>query len=180
MHINFLPHIRKIKFNYMENNIFMNASTRKSLEITENISGKRKNTLSSILNKTVTSMGSRLLNRWLNAPLKDLNLIRKRHKIIYLLQPFYKEIQSFLSQICDIERICSRLSLRTALPRDFVRLRSTLYILPELNKILTKITSKSVNNIHFSIGTFEEILFLLKKSINLTVPASLREGGNSI
>lgn len=177
MHINFLPHIRKIKFNYMENNIFMNASTRKSLEITENISGKRKNTLSSILNKTVTSMGSRLLNRWLNAPLKDLNLIRKRHKIIYLLQPFYKEIQSFLSQICDIERICSRLSLRTALPRDFVRLRSTLYILPELNKILTKITSKSVNNIHFSIGTFEEILFLLKKSINLTVPASLREGG---
>ncbi|QCI25057.1 DNA mismatch repair protein MutS [Buchnera aphidicola (Rhopalosiphum padi)] len=177
MHIAYLPHIRKIKFNYMENNIFMNISTRKSLEITESISDDNKNTLSSVLNKTVTSMGGRLLNRWLNAPLKDLNLIRNRHKMIKCLQPFYKEIQYILGQVSDLERICSRLALRTALPRDFVRMRSTLNVLPNLDSILKKIKCNNVNKIRLSIGKFEKILFLLKKSINLTVPSSIRDGG---
>lgn len=177
MHISCLPHIRKIKFDYMENHIFMNTSTRKSLEITESILDDNKNTLSSVLNKTVTSMGGRLLNRWLNAPLKDLNLIRNRHKIVKCLQPFYKEIQYILGQVSDLERICSRLALRTALPRDFVRMRSTLNVLPDLDSILKKIKSNNINRIRLSIGKFEKILFLLKKSINVTVPSSIRDGG---
>ncbi|AAM67959.1 DNA mismatch repair protein MutS [Buchnera aphidicola] len=177
MHISFLPHIRKIQFNYIENNIFMNSSTRKSLEIIESISGESKNTLSSVLNKTVTSMGGRLLNRWLNTPSKDLSLIKNRHGMVKLLRPFYKEIQCILRQVSDLERICSRLALRTALPRDFVRMRSTLNILPDLCLILKKIKSTSINNVLMSIGKFEKILFLLKKSINLTVPSSIRDGG---
>jgi len=177
MHMKFLPHIRKIKFNYVNNNIFMNASTRKSLEITQSISGDSKNTVSSILNKTITSMGWRLLNRWLNSPSKDLKLIRNRQKMVKDLQPFYKEIQHILSEISDLERISSRLALRTALPRDFVRMRSTLNILPNLGMILKKINSKNINNIRISIGTFKKIFLLLKKSINLTVPSSIRDGG---
>ncbi|CAL4324987.1 DNA mismatch repair protein MutS [Buchnera aphidicola] len=177
MHISLLPHIYGIKFNYMKDNIIINAIAHKSLEITEGISGNKKNTLSSILNKTVTSMGTRLLNRWLKAPLKNLNLIRNRHNIVKCLQPFYKEIQSMLRQVSDLERISSRLSLRTAVPRDFLRMRSTLNVLPKIDKILERINTNCIKKIQFSIGKFEKIFFLLKKSINKIVPLSIRDGG---
>ncbi|QCI18956.1 DNA mismatch repair protein MutS [Buchnera aphidicola] len=176
MHINLLPHIREIKFNYMKDDIDINFSTRKSLEITENILGETNNTLFSVLNKTVTAMGSRLLNRWLKAPLKNYKLVKSRQKIIELLKPYYQEIQILLHQVSDLERICSRLALRTALPRDFIRLSSTLDVLPDLNLILKKINCKYVKKIRINIGNFEKIKILLKKSINLKAPASIRDG----
>ncbi|QIQ42000.1 MAG: DNA mismatch repair protein MutS [Buchnera aphidicola (Microlophium carnosum)] len=176
MHMTVLPNIRYLKYNYIEDNILMDVSTRKNLEINQNISGERKNTLSSILNKTVTSMGSRLLNRWLNSPLKNFNVVRNRHKSVKILQVFYKELQPILRQVHDLERIYSRLSLRTASPYDLVRMRSTLEILPNLHLILKKIKLKHIQKIRVSIGYFKEILFLLKKAISSKPSASIRDG----
>ncbi|WAI12065.1 MAG: DNA mismatch repair protein MutS [Buchnera aphidicola (Macrosiphum albifrons)] len=176
MHMSVLPNIRYLKYNYIEDNILMNFSTRKSLEITQNISGEKKNTLSSILNKTVTSMGSRMLDRWLNSPLKNFNIVRNRHESVKVLQFFYKELQPILRQVNDLERIYSRLSLRTASPHDFTRMRSTLEILPNLHLILKKIKLKHIQKIRFSIGYFKDILFLLKKAISLKPSASIRDG----
>jgi DNA mismatch repair protein MutS len=177
MHITVLPNIRELKYNYMKDNIFMNFSTRKSLEITQNILGGKKNTLSSILNKTVTSMGSRMLNRWLNSPLKDFNIVRNRHKSVEILQLFYKTLQPILRQVNDLERIYSRLALRTASPHDFIRMRSTLEILPELHLILKKIKFKHIKKIRLSIGYFKDILSLLKKAITSKPSVSIRDGG---
>lgn len=177
MHMTILPNIRKLQYNYMQDNIFMNLSTRRSLEITQNILGKRKNTLSSILNKTVTSMGGRMLNRWLNSPLKNFNIVRNRHESVNVLRCFYKELQPILRQVNDLERIYSRLSLRTASPYDFVRMRSTLEILPDLHFILKEIKCKHIKKIRSSIGYFKEILFLLKKAISLKPSSSIRDGG---
>ncbi|QCI17238.1 DNA mismatch repair protein MutS [Buchnera aphidicola (Aphis helianthi)] len=177
MHINFLPHIREIKFNYIEDDIAINSSTRKSLEIIENISGEANYTLFSVLNRTMTAMGGRLLNRWLRSPLKNFNLIKNRHKMIKFIQPYYQKIQVILRQVSDLERICSRLALRTALPRDFIRLRSTLSILPDLQIILKKNSCTNIKKIGINIGNFNTIKILLKKSINLKVPASIRDGG---
>ncbi|CAL4326485.1 DNA mismatch repair protein MutS [Buchnera aphidicola] len=177
MHMNVLPHIRNLKNNYMEDNIFMHISTRKSLEITQNISGETKNTLSSILNKTVTSMGSRMLNRWLHSPLKNFKIVRNRHESVKILQLFYKEVQSILRQVNDLERIYSRLALRTASPHDFIRMRATLQILPKLHVILKKIKFKHIKNIRLSIGYFSEILILLNKAISINPSRFIRDGG---
>jgi len=177
MHMTILPNIRELKYNYMKDNILMNFNTRRSLEITQNISGEKKNTLSSILNKTVTSMGSRMLNRWLNSPLKNFNIVKNRHESVSILQSFYKELQPILRQVNDLERIYSRLSLRTASPYDFVRMRATLEILPNLHLILKNIKCKHIKKIRVSIGSFKEILFLLKKAISLKPSVSIRDGG---
>lgn len=177
MHMSALPHIRQLKNNYVENNIFMNVSTRKNLEITQNVLGETKNTLFSILNKTVTSMGSRMLHRWLNSPLKNFNLVRNRHESVKILRCFYKELQPIFQQVNDLERIYSRLALRTALPHDFIRMRSTLQILPNLHLILKKIKLKYIKNIDFSIGYFKEVLALLNKAISLNPSKSIRDGG---
>ncbi|QCI23948.1 DNA mismatch repair protein MutS [Buchnera aphidicola (Macrosiphoniella sanborni)] len=176
MHMNILPNIRNLKYNYIEDNIYMNSSTRKSLEIIYNISGEKKNTLSKILNKTVTLMGSRLLNRWLNSPLKNIDIIRNRHESVKYLQCFYKEIQYILRQVNDVERIYTRLCLRTALPYDFVRMRSTLEILPNLQFILKKIKSQHIKKISCTIGCFKEISILLKKAISLTPSRLIQDG----
>ncbi|QFQ32592.1 DNA mismatch repair protein MutS [Buchnera aphidicola (Aphis fabae)] len=176
MHMSLLPHIQEIKVNYIKNDIAMNSSTRKSLEITENILGENHHTLFSILNRTVTSMGGRLLNRWLKSPLKNYELVKNRQKIIKLIQPYYQEIQGVLRQVSDLERICSRLALRTALPRDFTRFRSTLEILPDLHIILKKINSKNIKEIRIKISDLNTIKILLQKSIKLKVPASIRDG----
>lgn len=177
MHMSVLPNIRHLKYNYIEDSIFMNFSTRKNLEITQNILGEKKNTLSAILNKTVTSMGSRMLNRWLNSPLKDFNIVKNRHESVKTLRFFYKQLQPILRQVNDLERIYSRLYLHTASPHDFVRMRSTLEILPDLHLILKKIKLKHIKKIRLSIGYFKEILFLLKKAISLNPSPSIRDGG---
>lgn len=176
MHMNILPNIRYLKYNYIENNIYMNVSTRKSLEITQNISGEKKNTLSIILNKTVTTMGSRMLNRWLNAPLKNIDIIKNRHDSVSHLQYFYQEVQFLLRQVYDVERIYARLCLRTASPYDLLRIRSTLAILPNLQLVLKKIKCKHIKNISAKIGTFKDIFTLLKKSIRLNPSQSIKEG----
>lgn len=176
MHMNSLPHIKELKNNYIENHIFMNISTRKNLEITQNILGETKNTLFSILNKTVTPMGNRMLHRWINAPLKDFNSVKSRHQSVEILRSFYQELQPILQQVNDLERIYSRLALRTALPHDFTRMRSTLKILPDLHFILKKIKLKHINNIDIIIGDFQEILFLLNKAIALQPSKSIRDG----
>ncbi|QCI20560.1 DNA mismatch repair protein MutS [Buchnera aphidicola (Brachycaudus cardui)] len=177
MHITVLPHIQYLKNNYMEDNILMHSSTRTSLEITQNILGETKNTLSSILNKTVTSMGSRMLNRWLHSPLKDFKIVRNRHESVKILQLFYKELQPILRQVNDLERIYTRLALRTALPHDFIRMRATLQILPKIHVILKKIKLKHIQNISLSIGYFNEIVIFLNKAISINPSRFIRDGG---
>ncbi|QCI16092.1 DNA mismatch repair protein MutS [Buchnera aphidicola] len=177
MHMTLLLNIRKLKYNYIEDNISMNPSTRKTLEITKNIIGEKKNTLSSILNKTVTSMGYRLLNRWLHSPLKDFNIVKNRHESVRYLQLFYKKLQPILRQVNDLERIYSRIALRTASPHDLIRMRSTLKILPDLHVILKKINFLHIKKIRLSIGYFKEILLLLNKSISSNPSACIRDGG---
>ncbi len=79
-----------------------------------------------------TAMGSRLLKRWIHAPLtEDQQLVTSRHQAVAELQSYHPELAPALKQIGDIERIIARLALRSARPRDFARLRQHQQ-LPEL------------------------------------------------
>ncbi|HXK00434.1 MAG TPA: DNA mismatch repair protein MutS [Buchnera sp. (in: enterobacteria)] len=171
-----LPHIKSIKIHNIQDHIIINTFTRKNLEIIKNISGGYKNTLCHILDHTSTSMGSRMLKRWLNSPMRDINTVIKRQDSIQGLQNIYHTLQSILYQISDLERISSRIALRTASPKDLVDIRKTFLILPKIKKLLITINVEHIQNLCILIGDFIHLFHLLERAISQSPAKSIREG----
>lgn len=172
-----LPHIRSIVKESQEKFVVLDAATRRNLEITENLSGGSENTLSAILDKTQTAMGSRMLKRWLHAPIRDLVVLNQRQTAIEELQQHFYDIQPQLKQIGDIERILARLALRSARPRDFARIRDAYQILPYLQQTLSDLQNPYLIALRQQIGVFDQIAELLTKAIIELPPALIRDGG---
>ncbi|GHM56400.1 hypothetical protein ECZU51_50700 [Escherichia coli] len=96
-----LPHIRSITMERQQDSIIMDAATRRNLEITQNLAGGAENTLASVLDCTVTPMGSRMLKRWLHMPVRDTRVLLERQQTIGALQDFTAELQPVLRQVGD-------------------------------------------------------------------------------
>lgn len=172
-----LPHIRSLIKQSQDKFVILDASTRRNLEITENLSGGTENTVAAILDRTHTAMGSRMLKRWLHAPIRDLVILNQRQSSIDELQNVYGTIQPLLKQIGDIERILARLALRTARPRDFARLRDSYAILPDLQQTLQPLEGSYLQAIAQTIGCFDDIADLLNRAIIQAPPVLIRDGG---
>lgn len=172
-----LPHIRSLIKQSQDKFVILDASTRRNLEITENLSGGTENTVAAILDRTHTAMGSRMLKRWLHAPIRDLVILNQRQSSIDELQNVYGTIQPLLKQIGDIERILARLALRTARPRDFARLRDSYAILPDLQQALQPLEGSYLQAIAQTIGCFDDIADLLNRAIIQAPPVLIRDGG---
>lgn len=171
-----LTHLMGFRRVYLDDTLVLDAVSRRNLEITENLHGEEKNTLASILDTTCTPMGSRLLKRWLNQPLRNRDAIRQRHNAIEaLLDDWrYKAVQVVLKPIGDIERILARVALYSARPRDLVHLGVALNQLPELQPHLT----------HPALAPMAEALQpqpalaeLLSRAIIENPPMLIRDGG---
>ncbi|AXN02032.1 DNA mismatch repair protein MutS [Candidatus Purcelliella pentastirinorum] len=172
-----LRHIKNIKIKYENENIMIDASTRKSLEITKSLSNIKTNTLSYILDKTVTPMGSRMIKRWLHSPIKDINLIKNRQKSILSLMDVYQKLQPILSQVGDFERILARIFLKTAIPRDFIHVRNIFNIIPKIKYILIKRKNPYLKKIYRKIDDFNNLNLILKKAIYDSPSISIKDGG---
>ncbi|WWO95215.1 MAG: DNA mismatch repair protein MutS [Candidatus Dasytiphilus stammeri] len=177
-----LPHIRSIKFENQQDTIIMDVTTLRNLEITQNISGGYNNTLSSILDNTVTPMGSRLLKRWLHKPTRNIQIVYSRQNSIEILLQnimLNTTIKTILRNIGDFERIIARLALRTAKPRDFVRIRKIFQQLPKIHDLLITVQIKSdlIQDIINKIGNFEPLLQLLERALVENPPSLIRDGG---
>ncbi len=172
-----LPHIQSISLIQNNENIQLDAATRRNLELTQNLTGGSENTLSAVLDKCVTPMGSRLLKRWLHQPIRQVEKLRLRHSYIAEILQFdlIAQLQPLLQQVGDMERILARVALRTARPRDFSRLRLALAQLPEINQIL-KISPK-FTALSLAISEFPRILDLLERAIIDNPPLLIRDGG---
>ncbi|QEY23957.1 DNA mismatch repair protein MutS [Neisseria animalis] len=112
--------------------IGMDAATRRNLEITQTLSGKKAPTLFSVLDDCATHMGSRLLALWLHHPLRNRSHIRARQEAVAALQNQYPALQGRLKNIADIERIAARIAVGNARPRDLAALRDSLYELAQI------------------------------------------------
>ncbi|WP_127214151.1 DNA mismatch repair protein MutS [Neisseria meningitidis] len=112
--------------------IGMDAATRRNLEITQTLSGKKSPTLMSTLDLCATHMGSRLLALWLHHPLRNRAHIRARQEAVAALESQYKPLQCRLKSIADIERIAARIAVGNARPRDLAALRDSLFALSEI------------------------------------------------
>ncbi|MDF1832407.1 MAG: DNA mismatch repair protein MutS [Porticoccaceae bacterium] len=174
-----MPHIRSIQHENRDESVILDAATRRNLEIDTNPSGGQEHTLLAVMDNTATAMGSRLLQRWLNRPLRQLETLQARQQAILELQAdyHYEASADTLKNIGDIERILARIALRSARPRDLARLRDSLAVLPELHSSLGTCSTSLLTLLSTQITTFPDLLSILNKAIIENPPVVIREGG---
>ncbi|MBL4584338.1 MAG: DNA mismatch repair protein MutS [Pseudomonadales bacterium] len=174
-----LPHINRISCLHSADYVHLDAASRRNLELDQNLSGGRSNTLLSVIDHTATSMGSRMLGRWLNHPICDLDTLQSRQRSISTLVDgyLYETVSEILKQVGDLERIIARLGLRSARPRDLVRLQHGLSQLPELQKKLTVVESPQLRELLNQASEFPALTELLNRALIENPPVLIRDGG---
>lgn len=175
---NQLPHITNLILDNLNNHLILDAVSRRNLEINLTMRGEIAPTLFSTFDKCANPMGSRLLDQWLNNPLRQHVQINQRYDAIQQLQPHIFAVQSVLKQICDIERITARIALRTARPRDLSGLRNSLAIIHELNFLQQLENSILIKDIYNNISTLSsDVSNFLQTSIKDEPSLIIRDGG---
>ncbi len=174
-----LPHIRGISVERREDAVIIDAATRRNLELEHSLSGQPQHTLCGILDRTATAMGSRMLRRWINRPLRDSKQVRERHDAIGLLleKRCYNDLHEELQGVGDIERILSRIALKSARPRDLSTLMTSLALLPQLQQLLDGLDAILLQRLAKEVSTHPQLVSLLHKSIIENPPMLLRDGG---
>jgi DNA mismatch repair protein MutS len=174
-----LPHIHSLKPEQHDTAVVLDTISRRNLELTESISQHKDHTLMTVLDNTVTAMGSRLLARWLNRPLRNHKILNQRFNSIeqLLTDNQYETLQPLLKQVGDIERVLTRIALKTARPRDFERLKNSLAILPLLQSELIEFNDALIQRLAKHISVFPEQQDLLKRAVIENPPVLIRDGG---
>lgn len=174
-----LPHIQALHAENRLDSVAMDAASRKNLELDCNLSGGRDNTLLEVIDHCATSMASRLLRRWLNRPLQDLATLEARQSSIAGLQDDYRyeQLHGHLKQIGDMERILTRVALRSARPRDLTRLRTALTALPQVQPLLAVAQGARLQHLAALAGPLPDLQALLERALQDNPPMVIREGG---
>lgn len=174
-----LPHINSIMIEHRDDFLHLDAATQKHLELFHNLAGEKKNSLLSIIDNTASNMGSRLLKRWLGRPLAEINQIQTRQDAINSLINIQSNqlLNDILKQICDLERINSRIALKSARPNDLVQLRRTLELLPELQAAIQDNKSAKIQQLNKSLNPLPNLCEILTAAIVAQPPALIRDGG---
>jgi len=174
-----LPHIQGLRVERSEDSVLLDAASRRNLELEINLSGGYENTLASVIDKTSTAMGSRCLRRWVNRPLRDQAQLKARHDAIAVLlkNREYSEIQNQLKHIGDIERILSRVAIKSARPRDLFTLGNSLEKLPLIQQQLAQLAAEKLNELSQQISEHPETVALLQSAITENPPVVIRDGG---
>ncbi|MCT8284467.1 DNA mismatch repair protein MutS [Xanthomonas translucens pv. translucens] len=174
-----LPHLTAIAMETAAEAIAMNAATRRHLELDTRVDGDTRNTLLGVLDSTVTPMGGRLLRRWLHRPLRLREVLVQRHHAVGTLidRGADADLRDAFRALGDIERILTRVALRSARPRDFSTLRDGLGLLPAVRTILAPLDSPRLAALAAELGQHDEIAHLLASAIAEQPPLKLSDGG---
>ena len=174
-----LPHITNISVEITSQYIQLDAATRRNLEIDTTLRGEPSPTLYSLLNTTKTAMGARLLRFWLHHPLCDRSLVAKRHEAVAdLMQTSSHQIlQSHLKAVGDIERMTTRVALKTARPRDLSGLRDSVLQLPLLQNLLISSKAILLETLGANLQVPRDVIEILTQAIKPEPSVVLREGG---
>jgi DNA mismatch repair protein MutS len=174
-----VPHLLSMSTEDRDAALIMDPATRRNLELDTSLAGYPDLTLAGVFDCTATPMGGRLLRRWLHRPMRDHHILRSRYDAVATLisGTAYSKISEALTGCGDLERILSRVGLRSARPRDLTQLRSTLAILPELNTLLREVNSPLIQNLLSAVGQHADEHALLAKALVESPPHYLRDGG---
>ena len=161
--------------------MLLNCTTRKNLELIEKMNDKsKKGTLLWVLDKTYTSMGGRLLRKWINEPLVDVVEINKRLNAVEELKNnliFRGDIADCLRRIYDIERLVGKIAYGNTNARDMISLKNSLRQLPYLKNILASSKSELLQNLYINLDELADIHDLIDKAIVEEPPIAITEGG---
>lgn len=176
-----LSHFTHI-YPYLTNKyMLLDSSTRRNLELAETLREKQKRgSLLWVLDKTKTAMGGRLLRSMIEQPLIDKAEMEKRLDAIEELNRdsvSRDEIREYLNPIYDLERLLSKVTYKTANPRDFIAFRNSLEMLPAIKKVLKGFEKEELAGIEKDIDGLEDIYQLILNSIEEEPPITIREGG---
>ena len=176
-----LDHINKITIYNLSKYMALDINARRNLELTEKMRDKsKKGTLLWVLDKTSTSMGGRLLRRWLNDPLIDVKEINKRLNAVKELKDdlmLRGEITENLKKVYDIERLAGKMAYGNANARDMVTLKNSLMKLPEVKQILTNCKSELLKELYENLDELQDIYQLIETSIVDDPPMTIKDGG---
>ena len=176
-----LSHVDSLSTYSVEGYMRLDPATRRSLELTQNMhDGSKRFTLLSVLDHTVTAMGTRSLRRWIDQPLLDAEQIEGRLDAVERLarNPMVRaDLRDGMKRLSDLERLVSRCSANIAGPRDMAALRDSLRALPALAEPLLKVGLGLIQQVRERIGSHFEIANLLDRAIVADPPVHLREGG---
>ena len=176
-----LDHINKIVVYNISKYMSLDISARRNLEITEKMRDKsKKGTLLWVLDKTSTSMGGRLLRRWLNDPLIDVLEINKRLNAVKELKDSIMlrgDIVESLKKVYDIERLAGKMAYGNANARDMITLKNSLVKLPELKQILSNCKQDYLKECYENLDELQDIKELIEKAIVEDPPMTIKDGG---
>nr|WP_215876792.1 DNA mismatch repair protein MutS [Acidithiobacillus ferruginosus]MBU2814518.1 DNA mismatch repair protein MutS [Acidithiobacillus ferruginosus] len=173
-----LSQIQRIHPERAEEELHLDATALRALEVVESLQGNGP-TLLTLLQKTQTTMGARLLRRWLLRPLRQGPVVAARQEVVAALTQGSGPlaIQKALHGIADAERILTRIALNNASPRDLAQLRSTLQALPGLRLVLQETGHPALDVFQERIALFVTLRTLLEKALVDTPPMTQRDGG---
>ena len=176
-----LSHINKVVIYSVSKYMSLDINARRNLEITEKLRDRsKKGTLLWVLDKTSTSMGGRLLRRWLNDPLIDEVEINKRLGAVEELKNdimLRGEVIENLKKVYDIERLAGKMAYGNGTPRDMITLKNSLSRLPDIRQVLQNVNSEYLKEIYQNIDELKDIHGLIEKSIVDDPPMTTKDGG---
>ena len=176
-----LSHLNKISAYNPGEYMILDYSTKRNLEITFNIQeGGREGSLISILDKTQTAMGGRMLKKWISAPLIKLEPILKRQECVGDLvssKSARTKLSEELKEIGDLERLISRICTGRANPREVVAIKSSLKKIPEIKKLLASFKTKTLTQLGESLSSLENLVEKIDKAIVDSPPMAVIDGG---
>lgn len=178
---NSLEHINKLEIYSIDDYMIIDSSTRRNLELTETLRDKnKKGSLLWVLDKTKTAMGARLLKNYIEQPLIMEDEINNRLDAIEAFNNDVitrDEIREYLNPIYDMERLMTRISLRTANPRNLIAFKSSLKLLPFIKRLVAAFDTTLFKKMYEDLDELTDLYELLESSINEEPPILIREGG---
>ncbi len=175
-----LLHIKKLTPHDVSDYIVLDASTKRNLEIISSIAGTNDGTLFSVIDRTQTPMGSRMLKQWINRPLKKLEPLRERLGAVDELvnhTDIRKSLAEILAPIGDLERLIARICTNRATPREMNALKAILATIRQLKSSLSQVTSYTLTSIRDGLQELNDIVDLISHAISDDPPAALADGG---
>ena len=161
--------------------MIIDSATNRNLELIETLREKqKKGSLLWVLDKTKTAMGARLMRNWIEQPLIEKKKITARQDAVeelYNDMITREEIREYLNAVYDLERLVTRISYRTANPRDLIAFKTSLGMIPPVKQLLSPAKSAELKEIDERMDCLEDIYDLIEKSIQDEPPIMIREGG---
>ncbi|MCX6174231.1 MAG: DNA mismatch repair protein MutS [Ignavibacteriales bacterium] len=176
-----LTHLNKISRHNPSDYMILDYSTKKNLEIMFTMQeGEREGSLISILDKTLTSMGARMLKKWISAPLTKLEpIIKRQESIEALLQNkiLRKNLQNELKEIGDLERLISKICTGRVNPRELLNLKTSLKKIPLIKQLLDQTSVETLTAINQRLNSLDKLVEKIELAISDDPPLAISDGG---